>query len=208
MTNRRKFGPDFNQFLVRRAITKMIASGKCSVPHRRLDDISQLMKSPPPEDAPKVRPELYLSIVVPVYNSAKTLTNLLARLTTVLASITQSYEIILVDDGSGDDTWSEIERMRAQYGEHLVAVQLMRNYGQHNALMCGLALARGKYVLTMDDDLQNPPEEIPKLLAHIRQHGLDLVYGCPPKHERGGWGRRHSLRKSNCVTPIHCSWTL
>jgi len=132
-------------------------------------------------------PELDLSVVVPVYRSAATLALLLQRLSAVLTPLCPRFEVILVDDGSGDDTWAEIERLRTQYGVHLVAVQLMRNYGQHNALMCGLALARGEYVLTMDDDLQNPPEEIPKLLAHIRQHGLDLVYGCPPKREHAGW---------------------
>jgi len=132
-------------------------------------------------------PQLDLSVVVPVYRSAATLALLLQRLSAVLTPLCPRFEVILVDDGSGDDTWAEIERLRAQYGVHLVAVQLMRNYGQHNALMCGLALARGEYVLTMDDDLQNPPEEIPKLLAHIKQHGLDLVYGCPSQRKHAAW---------------------
>jgi len=132
-------------------------------------------------------PELELSIVVPVYNSARTLGNLLERLTVVIQPIASNYEIILVDDGSKDESWAVIQALRETYRDHLVAVQLMRNYGQHNALMCGLGLARGSYVVTMDDDLQNPPEEIPKLLAHIKQHGLDLVYGCPPKREHAVW---------------------
>lgn len=132
-------------------------------------------------------PELDLSIVVPVYNSAGTLGNLLDRLTKVIAPITNSYEIVLVDDGSLDDSWDVIQILRETYGTHLVAVQLMRNYGQHNTLMCGLGVARGEYVVTMDDDLQNPPEEIPKLLAHIKQHSLDLVYGCPSNREHAAW---------------------
>jgi polyisoprenyl-phosphate glycosyltransferase len=132
-------------------------------------------------------PELDLSIVVPVYNSAGTLNSLLERLTKVIEPITQSYEIVLVDDGSRDGSWDVIQTLRKSYGEHLVAVQLMRNYGQHNTLMCGLGIARGEYVVTMDDDLQNPPEEIPKLLAHIKQHGLDLVYGCPSNREHAAW---------------------
>jgi len=139
------------------------------------------------DDLPTKAPELDLSIVVPVYNSAKTLGSLLERLTAVMQPITQNYEIILVDDGSPDDSWSVIQALQDCYGEYLVAVQLMRNYGQHNALMCGLGLARGAYVVTMDDDLQNPPEEIPKLLAHIKQRGLDLVYGCPPAREHSPW---------------------
>lgn len=125
--------------------------------------------------------------MVPVYNSAKTLASLLGRLTAVIRSITRRYEIVLVDDGSKDESWETIENLRESYGEQLVAVQLMRNYGQHNALMCGLSLTRGNYVVTMDDDLQNPPEEIPKLLAHIKEKGLDLVYGCPPARQHAGW---------------------
>jgi undecaprenyl-phosphate 4-deoxy-4-formamido-L-arabinose transferase len=132
-------------------------------------------------------PELHLSIVIPVYNSAGTLGSLLDRLSRAVVPITQSYEIVLVDDGSHDDSWAVIQALRENYGDHLVAVQLMRNYGQHNALMCGLGMARGEYVVTMDDDLQNPPEEIPKLLAHIKQHGLDLVYGCPSARKHAAW---------------------
>lgn len=131
--------------------------------------------------------KLDLSIVVPVYNSASTLVSLVTRLTQTVEAITQSYEIILVEDGSGDDSWTVIQSLRANFGDHLVAVQLMRNYGQHNTLMCGLRVACGEYVVTMDDDLQNPPEEIPRLLAHIKQHGLDLVYGCPSIRNHAGW---------------------
>lgn len=131
--------------------------------------------------------ELELSIVIPVYNSSSTLPDLLQRLTKTIASITQEYEIILVDDGSADDSWMVIESLRMAHGAHLVAVQLMRNYGQHNALMCGLGMARGAYVVTMDDDLQNPPEEIPKLLASIQDRNLDLVYGCPGSRNHATW---------------------
>ena len=130
---------------------------------------------------------LDLSIIVPVYNSADTVAKLLERLTKTIESITKNYEIILVDDGSRDDSWSVIQSLKEQYSSRLVAVQLMRNYGQHNALMCGLRLAGGAFVITMDDDLQNPPEEIPKLLAHIKLHGLDLVYGCPSSRGHSAW---------------------
>ena len=130
---------------------------------------------------------LDLSIIVPVYNSADTLAKLLERLTKSIESIAKNYEIILVDDGSRDDSWEIIQSLKGQYSDRLVAVQLMRNYGQHNALMCGLRLACGAYVITMDDDLQNPPEEIPKLLAHIKLHGLDLVYGCPSSRGHSAW---------------------
>ena len=132
-------------------------------------------------------PELQLSVVVPVYNSAATLPDLLRRVSQSIELITNEYEIILVDDGSRDESWAVIQSLRGLHGAHLVAIQLMRNYGQHNTLMCGLAMARGEFVVTMDDDLQNPPEEIPKLLAHIKERDLDLVYGCPSDRNHAAW---------------------
>lgn len=132
-------------------------------------------------------PTLDLSIVIPVYNSASTLGDLLRRLTQVLDGVTRSYEIIMVDDGSRDNSWEVIAALTEKYRKHLVAVQLMRNYGQHNTLMCGLSLTRGSLVLTMDDDLQNPPEEIPKLLECISSGSFDLVYGCPNARQHAAW---------------------
>ncbi|MCC2970842.1 glycosyltransferase [Massilia sp. IC2-476] len=131
--------------------------------------------------------EIDVSIVIPVYNSALTLDRLHARLTAVLGALGRPYEIVLVDDGSRDASWAGLETLRARDPEHVVAVQLMRNFGQHNALMCGLATARGAFVLTMDDDLQNPPEEIPRMLACIEQSDFDLVYGCPKERKHAGW---------------------
>jgi len=143
---------------------------------------------PAPPIAPAdIRPQLALSIVVPVYNSAPTLRLLLERLVGTLDGLTDAYEIILVDDGSRDESWKMLQSLRARFGNHMVAIQLMRNYGQHNTLMCGLGVARGEYVVTMDDDLQNPPEEIPKLLNHIKYHDLDLVYGCPSTRSHAAW---------------------
>ena len=131
--------------------------------------------------------ELELSVVVPVYNSQATIPLLLERLTQALGRLTPHYEIILVEDGGPDGSWQAIEQQRERYCEHLVAVQLMRNYGQHNALMCGLALARGRFVVTMDDDLQNPPEEIGRLLQRIREGGFDLVYGVAKDRQHASW---------------------
>ena len=131
-------------------------------------------------------PELDLSIVIPVYNSAATLRNLIEQLTATLDGLGERYEIILIDDGSADESWATLQALREEYAQ-LVVVQLMRNYGQHNTLMCGLGLARGAYIVTMDDDLQNPPSEIPKMLAHIRQSDLDLVYGTPEKRKHAPW---------------------
>lgn len=130
---------------------------------------------------------LEISVVVPVYNSQATLPLLLERLSLVLAQLTPDYEIILVEDGSPDGSWQAIEGLRERYRDRLVAVQLMRNYGQHNALMCGLGLARGRFIVTMDDDLQNPPEEIGRLLERVRADDLDLVYGVARDRQHASW---------------------
>lgn len=118
-----------------------------------------------------------LSVVIPVYRSEATLELLLQRLLSALRDLGRTFEIVLVDDGSPDGSWSQIELLQSRYREEVVAIQLMRNFGQHNALMCGLRRARGRFVLTMDDDLQNPPEEIGKLLLALEQGDCDLVYG-------------------------------
>jgi undecaprenyl-phosphate 4-deoxy-4-formamido-L-arabinose transferase len=122
-------------------------------------------------------PEIEISVVVPVYRSSATLATLVARLRTVLDTTGHRYEIVLVDDGSPDDSWQVLQRLQSEYAGEVTAVQLMRNFGQHNALMCGFRHSSGKYVVTIDDDLQNPPEEIPRLLAALDGRQLDVVYG-------------------------------
>ena len=118
-------------------------------------------------------------MVVPVYRGAATLPDLLARLDCVLARELASFEVILVNDGSPDESWEAIRELAAAY-PFARGIRLMRNYGQHNALLCGIREARYAIVVTMDDDLQHPPEEIPKLLAALGE-GYDVVYGAPEK---------------------------
>lgn len=118
-----------------------------------------------------------LSVVIPVYRSSATLCSLFDRLCAVLDRLRMTYEIVFVDDGSPDDSWQVVCQLQAANPDRIVAIQLMRNYGQHNALMCGFRHARGDIVVTMDDDLQNPPEEVPKLVRALEQGGFDLVYG-------------------------------
>lgn len=130
-----------------------------------------------------------LSVVIPVYNSAQIMPLLLERLRNVLDGLDMTYEIVMVEDGSPDDSWRVLSTLQQHDPQHIVAVQLMRNYGQHNALMCGFRHARGALVVTMDDDLQHPPEEIPKLLDTIAAGDLDLVYGCYDK-------KKHPLLKN------------
>lgn len=126
-----------------------------------------------------------ISAVVPVYNSAPTLKTLVERLSAVLGPLTASPEIVLVNDGSRDDSWATIQALA---GDHpgVRGIDLMRNYGQHNALLAGIRAARGEIIVTLDDDLQNPPEEIPKLLAPLGE-GVDVVYGRPEKERHNLW---------------------
>ncbi len=133
--------------------------------------------------SPASRPSL--SVVIPVYNSAEILPALLPRLQAVLAALTERYEIILVNDGSRDNSW-EVASSWAQQHREIVAIDLMRNYGQHNALLCGIRAAQHEVIITMDDDLQHPPEEIPKLLAKLAE-GYDVVYGTPQQEWHGLW---------------------
>lgn len=129
--------------------------------------------------------EVSLSIVVPVYNSEASLPLLLERLEPVLTANSAAFEAILVNDGSRDRSWEVICQLTARY-PWVRGICLMRNYGQHNALLCGIRAARNQVIVTLDDDLQNPPEEIPKLL-HKLAEGYDVVYGAPKEEQHGLW---------------------
>lgn len=127
-----------------------------------------------------------VSVVIPVYRSETILPELVRRLESVLRTITDKFEAILVNDNSPDGSWQVISDLARSY-PWIHAVNLMRNYGQHNALFCGIRGAQYEVIVTMDDDLQHPPEEIPKLLAKLSE-GYDVVYGTP-QHEQHGLGR-------------------
>jgi glycosyltransferase involved in cell wall biosynthesis len=126
-----------------------------------------------------------ISVVVPVFNSAGNLALLCDRLEGVLGLLRPSgdYEIVLVEDGSKDNSWAVIDGI-AESHANVVGIRLARNYGQHNALLCGIRQARYEVVVTLDDDLQNPPEEIPRLLAELEK-GADVVYGTPEVQQHG-----------------------
>jgi len=124
-----------------------------------------------------------LSVVIPVYNSEPVLQTLIQRLGPVLSSLALEFEVILVNDGSRDRSWEVICQL-AEDHPWVQGINLMRNYGQHNTLLCGIRKAKYKVVVTMDDDLQNPPEEIPKLLSKLAE-GYDVVYGTPEKEQHG-----------------------
>lgn len=125
------------------------------------------------------------SVIVPVYNSEGSLKLLIERLAQVLPGMFQQFEVILVNDGSRDRSWSVASELAQGYA-WVTAINLMRNYGQHNALLCGIRQARYDLILTIDDDLQHPPEEIHKLLAKLDE-GYDVVYGTPNHEQHGFW---------------------
>jgi dolichol-phosphate mannosyltransferase len=116
-----------------------------------------------------------LSVVVPVYACASCLEHLHERLTAALTDIVASFEIILVDDRAQDGSWPVIERL-ADLDPAVVGVRLSRNFGQHAAITAGLSRARGDWAVVMDCDLQDPPEEIPRLYAKALE-GHDIVFG-------------------------------
>jgi glycosyltransferase involved in cell wall biosynthesis len=121
------------------------------------------------------RPPRY-SVVIPVYRSERIVEDTIDRTAAALERDGLDYEIVLVDDGSPDGTWPILER-KARESPRVVAIRLMRNYGQHSALLCGLSHAGGAYAITMDDDLQNPPEEIRHLVDKAAEGDYDLVMG-------------------------------
>lgn len=116
---------------------------------------------------------VYLSLVIPVYNEEVNLSELIERCRKTCDEIGKPYEVILIDDGSRDQSAEMIRQASEQYPE-IVGVLLNRNYGQHAAVMAGLAQSRGDVVVTLDADLQNPPEEVPKLLVEI-ENGAEVV---------------------------------
>ena len=126
-----------------------------------------------------------ISIVVPVYNSSASLPLLVERVNSVFDELADNFELILVNDGSSDDSWKIITDQSKMY-DWIHPINLMRNYGQHNALLCGIRHAKYEITVTMDDDLQNPPEEVPKLLDKLND-GCDVVYGYPQKEQHGLW---------------------
>ena len=129
--------------------------------------------------------EYALSIVVPVYNSASTLPELVDRIAEL--PIDGKYELILVNDGSRDESAAVCKQLATEGKLPITFVNLSRNFGEHNAVMAGLKQARGQYVINIDDDFQNPPEEIVQLLTYARDGGYDVVYTKFATRRDAGW---------------------
>jgi len=124
-----------------------------------------------------------LSIVIPIYKGRTFIEPLVAELSKTLPSIAEEYEVILVNDGSPDNSWELIQQVADKY-KNIKGINLMRNYGQHNATLCGIRAAKYDVTVTMDQDLQHLPEDIPLLLAKLNE-GYDMVYGTPKKLPQG-----------------------
>jgi glycosyltransferase involved in cell wall biosynthesis len=124
-----------------------------------------------------------ISVIVPVYNSAMVLPRLAKELEAVLPKCSARFELILVNDASRDQSWQVItDLVREHTWVH--GINLMRNVGQHNALLCGIRAAKYEIIATVDDDLQNPPDQIPLLLKELEE-GFDVVYGTPEEEQHG-----------------------
>jgi undecaprenyl-phosphate 4-deoxy-4-formamido-L-arabinose transferase len=141
----------------------------------------------------------YLSIVIPVFNEEENLPDLVSRLAAVLGSMDRTYEVVLVNDGSKDGSLAILEAA-ATADAHLVVVDFNRNYGQHAAVFAGFERARGEVIVTLDADLQNPPEEIPKLVSKMEE-GFDVV-GTVRTHRRDTIFRKLASKVVNKVTAL------
>ncbi|MCD7795832.1 MAG: glycosyltransferase family 2 protein [Alistipes sp.] len=124
--------------------------------------------------------KLDISVIVPLYNEAESLPELVAWIDRVAVEHAYTYEVILVDDGSSDDSWSVVESLKKRYPA-VRGIGFARNYGKSAALYCGFAAAEGEVVVTMDADLQDSPDEIPELRRMILEEGYDLVSGWKKK---------------------------
>jgi len=144
-------------------------------------------------------PEPYLSVVVPVFNEEESLPELLSRLSSALQTLTRSYEVLLVNDGSCDGSLA-ILREAAAKDPRLAVIDFNRNYGQHSAIFAGFEAAQGEIIVTLDADLQNPPEEIGKLVAKM-EDGFDVV-GSVRIKRHDPFFRRLASRLVNRVTSM------
>ncbi len=129
------------------------------------------------------------SVVVPVFNSEFTLRKLYERTVKIFDSLNKQVQFVFVDDGSLDNSWEVLKSIKASGGKKVTIIRFNKNYGQHNAIFCGLQHTTGDFILTIDDDLQHPPEEIPKLIDKINREHCDLVYGVYKK-------KQHSLLRN------------
>jgi glycosyltransferase involved in cell wall biosynthesis len=147
--------------------------------------------------SPPRGPERHCAVVIPVYNSEATLRTLVDRLAEVLPATATRFEVVLVNDGSRDGSWETVCQAARKH-RWVRGINLMRNYGQHSALLAGIRAVRYDVTVTMDDDLQHPPDQIPRLLDTLDE-GFDLVYGTPALTQQGVWRNLGSRLARVCL---------
>ena len=142
-------------------------------------------------------PAYALSIVVPVYKGASSVPTLVKALSQL--DVTGGMEIILVNDNSPDNSLAVCQQLCSEYKVPITVINLSRNFGEHNAVMAGLSQARSEYIITMDDDLQNPPEEVIKLWQHALNGQFDVVYSRYSRREYNAWRNWGSYFANRCA---------
>src|SRR5689334_3532443 len=147
-----------------------------------------MMRTMGPLHPPVASPEPLYSLVIPVFNSARIVGDTITRVVDVFTAAGLRFELVLVNDGSSDDSWKVISE-RARTTPHVLAVNLLKNYGQHHANLAGFRATKGDWVITLDDDLQNPPEEALKLIETAETHGHDVVFGQFDSKQAAGYRR-------------------
>jgi undecaprenyl-phosphate 4-deoxy-4-formamido-L-arabinose transferase len=125
-----------------------------------------------------------ISVVVPVYNSAHVINDLFNSVDKALSGLGLTYQLVLIDDCSNDNSWEVIKELKNKHREKITAINMARNFSQHNAIFCGFHYATGDLIITLDDDLQNPPDEIPRLLERFKDTDADIVYGVSKEYKR------------------------
>ena len=124
-----------------------------------------------------------ISVVIPVFNGEKSILELISRINEEVTKITTLFEIILVDDFSIDNSWEVLKQIQGK-NAHISIFRLSKNYGQHNATICGIKHAVGKVIITMDDDLEHLPESIPTVYQYFIDKQYDILYACPNKRQK------------------------
>ena len=139
---------------------------------------------------------LDISVVIPVYRSVDTLMPLFQRIEATMTGAGKTFEVIFILDGDHDESWQELLKVKKCAGDNVRLLNLAKNYGQNAATICGIEHAKGQILITMDDDLQTPPEEIIKLLEYYEAEEVDVIFGAPIKRSRpplrrlGAWAGR------------------
>ena len=124
-----------------------------------------------------MKEKISYSVIVPVFNSQDSLEELFIRINATFEKLNRNFEVIFVEDSGYDNSWEVLKNIADHNSDKVIAIQLAKNFGQHNAIFCGLNYSKGDFVITIDDDLQIPPEEIEKLISQYEISQADLIYG-------------------------------